>query len=360
MAESVAVALSGGVDSAVSAALLIEQGWDVIGVTMRLPQPAEALAPGSCCGEIGIRDARRVAESLGIYLLELDCRTFFDYYVVETLCDAYARGETPNPCVRCNRYLKFGYLLDVVRSQGITYLASGHYANVQLTPAGWPVLSKGADAHHDQSYFLYDIAPERLQQLLFPLSKLTKQQVRQIAAQRQLPVAAKPGSQDICFVGEGGYTALLESRRPEALVPGPIEDRAGRVLGQHRGVGRYTLGQREGLGIAAPRPLYVVAINAVRNTLVVAPQEEALIQELSLERVRWLLEDVPPEPVDCGVKPRYRSPELPATVTALPGERALLRFRQAQPPAAPGQSAVFYDGDRVTGGGIIAETRATH
>ncbi len=348
-----AVALSGGVDSAVSAALLLEQGYEVIGVTMRLPQPAEARSPGTCCGEAGIRDARSVAEKLGVAFFELDCRTPFDHYVIEPLCEAYAHGETPNPCVGCNRHLKFGYLMDIVQSWGIPYLASGHYASITCTVEGWPVLSKGTDQRHDQSYFLYDIPVERLQRLLFPLADLTKQQVRQIAEERGLPVAHKPGSQDICFVGKDGYTALLEARRPGALKPGPIIDRAGRTLGEHRGIGRYTLGQREGLGVAAPQPLYVVGIDAARNAVVVAPREEAFIRELTLRDVRWLLEEVPSGTLSCGVKPRYRSPELPAAVTALPEGGATVRFREPQPPAAPGQAAVFYQAGRVLGGGVI-------
>ena len=347
-----AVALSGGVDSAVSAALLLEQGWDVVGLGMLLPKPTTSGAMPDADASPAMTDAARLAELLGIPFTLLDWCEYFDAEIIEPFCAAYARGETPNPCIWCNRRVKFGRLLEEARRQGADYLATGHYTRLELVD-GWPQLFKGADPRQDQSYFLYAVEPEALRSVLFPLGNLTKAQVRQMAAARKLPVADKRGSQDICFVGGNGYTALLAARQPAALEAGDILDRQGRVIGRHRGLGRYTLGQREGLGIAAPQPLYVVQMDAARNILVEAPRAEALIRELELDDVHWLLREPPAGPFRCGVKPRYRSPELPAEVEPRGEGRAVVRFREPQPPAAPGQSAVFYQDGRVLGGGVI-------
>lgn len=348
----VAVAMSGGVDSSVSASLLLEQGYEVIGLGMRLPQPEETLNPGRCCGMQGMADAQHVADLLGIAFYELDCRTAFENQIIAPFCAAYAAGQTPNPCVWCNSIFKFGFLLDIAQSWGASMLASGHYARLEQMPDGWPVLRKGVDDRHDQSYFLFGVPSDRLRRLLFPLGTLHKAKVRQIAQHKGLPVADKPGSQDICFVGSQGYAALLAERQPQALQPGPIYDIAGRVLGRHHGLGRYTLGQREGLGIAAPQPLYVIAIEPDSNSLVVGPKDSATSLDLRLRLVNWLLPDPPEGSLRVNVKTRYHGAEAPAEVTA-EGEGASVRFDAPQPLAAPGQMAVFYEGDRVLGGGVI-------
>lgn len=348
----VAVAMSGGVDSSVSAALLLEQGYDVIGLGMRLPQPEEALIPGHCCGMQGMADAQHVADLLGIAFYELDCRTAFENQIIAPFCEAYAAGQTPNPCVWCNNIFKFGFLLDIAQSWGANLLASGHYARLEQMPDGWPVLRKGADDRHDQSYFLFGVPSDRLRRLLFPLGTLRKSEVRQIAQHKGLPVADKPGSQDICFVGSKGYAALLAERQSRALQPGPIFDIAGQVLGRHHGLGRYTLGQRKGLGIAAPHPLYVIAIESANNSLVVGPKDSATSPDLCLRQVNWLLPQAPEGPLSVNVKTRYHGAEALAKVTA-EGEEARVRFDAPQPLAAPGQMAVFYEGDRVLGGGVI-------
>ncbi|MHB1356504.1 MAG: tRNA 2-thiouridine(34) synthase MnmA [Anaerolineae bacterium] len=352
MKTCVAVAMSGGVDSSVSAALLLDQGYEVIGLGMRLPQPEEVLKPGHCCGMQGMADAQHVADLLGIAFYELDCRTAFEYQVIAPFCAAYAAGQTPNPCVWCNTIFKFGFLLDIAQSWGATMLASGHYARLEQLTDGWPVLRKGLDYRRDQSYFLAGVPVDRLRRLLFPLGALQKDEVRKIALQKGLPVADKPGSQDICFVGPQGYAALLAERQPQALQPGPILDTAGRVLGRHHGLGRYTLGQREGLGIAAPRPLYVIAIEPASNSLVVGPKDTITSADLHSKEVNWLLPTPPEGVLRVNVKTRYHGAEAPATVTT-DGEGASVRFDTPQPLAAPGQTAVFYEGDRVLGGGVI-------
>jgi tRNA-specific 2-thiouridylase len=345
--------MSGGVDSSVSAALLLEHGFEVIGLGMRLPQPEEALKPGHCCGMEGMEDAQRVADVLGIAFYELDCRTAFESLVIEPFCEAYATGQTPNPCIGCNITMKFGILLDIAQSWGATRLASGHYARLELTPDGWPVLRRGLDERHDQSYFLAGVPADRLARALFPLGELHKEEVRQIAHDKGLPVADKPGSQDICFVGSQGYSTLLAQRQPQALQPGPIKDTAGRILGTHHGLGKYTLGQREGLGIAAAQPLYVIAIESATNSLVVGSKDAIKSRDLRLSQVNWLLTAPPTEPIRVGVKTRYHGAEGTAAVAAIEGENASVHFDTPQPLAAPGQMAVFYEGDRVLGGGII-------
>lgn len=352
MKTCVAVAMSGGVDSSVSAALLLEQGYEVIGLGMRLPQPEEALKPGHCCGMQGMADAQHVADLLGIAFYELDCRTAFEHQIIAPFCAAYAAGQTPNPCVWCNTIFKFGFLVDIAQSWGATVLASGHYARLEQAADGSPVLRKGTDMRHDQSYFLAGVPTERMKRLLFPLGMLHKAEVRQIAQSKGLPVADKPGSQDICFVGPQGYAALLAERQPQALQPGPILDTAGRVLGRHHGLGRYTLGQREGLGIAAPRPLYVIGIEPASHSLVVGPKDAITSADLLLRDVNWLLPILPEGALRVNVKTRYHGAEALATVTA-DGEDASVRFDTPQPLAAPGQLAVFYEGDRVLGGGVI-------
>jgi tRNA-uridine 2-sulfurtransferase len=345
--------MSGGVDSSVSAALLIEQGYEVIGLGMRLPQPEEALNPGRCCGMQGMADAQRVADLLGIAFYELDCRTEFEHQIIAPFCAAYATGQTPNPCVWCNNIFKFGFLLDIAQAWGVSMLASGHYARLEMTTEGWPVLRKGLDNRRDQSYFLARVPVDRLRRLLFPLGALQKDEVRKIAQQKGLPVADKPGSQDICFVGSQGYASLLAERQPQALLPGPIFDTDGKILGIHHGLGRYTLGQREGLGIAAPQPLYVIAMNPDSNSLVVGPKGTASSTNLCLREVNWLLPDPPDGQVRVNVKTRYHGTEASAQVS-IDGASASICFDSPQPLAASGQTAVFYEGDRVLGGGVIA------
>jgi tRNA-uridine 2-sulfurtransferase len=359
MSRCVVVAMSGGVDSSVSAAMLRDRGDEVIGVGLRFPDAADDGGAGTCCGMAGMEDARRVAALLDIPFYVLDYRDLFDQEVIAPFCRAYARGETPNPCVLCNIRLKFGRLLDAALAMGADYVATGHYARLEPDPDGGPPrLLKGLDQAHDQSYFLYALTAYQRQHALFPVGELTKSQVRAIAARLGLPVAEKPGSQDICFVGQEGYRALVAAREPGAQQPGPILDDAGRVLGFHRGLAGFTLGQRRGLGIAAKERLYVTALDPARNAVIVGPQAETLTSSVTVDHVNWLIEDVPREPQYMAVKARYRGPTVVAEVRAQ-GEQARVTWATPQPRVAAGQAVVFFHGDRVLGGGIARAASAT-
>lgn len=358
----VVVAMSGGVDSSVAAALLVEQGYDVIGVTMQIWPREDPLAEarrGGCCALGAVEDARRVAQMLGIpyYVLnmrEVFARTVVDYFVAE-----YARGRTPNPCIACNRFVKFSALLQRARELEARYLATGHYARVwHDAERGRYVLARGRDRRKDQSYVLYNLTQEQLGQVLFPLGELTKEEVRRLAAERGLPVAAKPESQEICFIAEEGYGEFVGARAPESARPGPILDRAGRVLGTHRGLAYYTVGQRRGLGLSAPRPLYVLEIDAAQNALIVGPAEEAFSRGLEAGDVNLILMDweelrACAGGVEAEVQIRYRSAARPAVVQAVGEGRVAVRFATPQRAVTPGQAAVFYRGDLVLGGGVI-------
>ncbi|MFH1086810.1 MAG: tRNA 2-thiouridine(34) synthase MnmA, partial [Chloroflexota bacterium] len=306
MSRCVVVAMSGGVDSSVAAALLRERGDDVMGIGLRFPAATDPRGLGTCCGMAGMQDARRVASGLGIPFYVLDYRDLFEREVVEPFCRAYARGETPNPCILCNVQLKFGRLLDAALAMGAEYVATGHYARlIPDADTGGLQLLKGSDRERDQSYFLYALTPHQMEHALFPVGELTKPQVRAIAARLGLPVAHKPGSQDICFVGSGGYRAFVAAREPGAWQAGPIMDGAGRVLGQHRGIAGFTLGQRQGLGIAAREPLYVIALDPARNAVIVGPKAETFTSSVALDHVTWLADDPPQEPQHLAVKTRY-------------------------------------------------------
>lgn len=347
----VLVAMSGGVDSSVAAASLYEEGYEVIGVGLRLPETPETGA--ACCGVAGLRDARRVAARIGIPFYTLDYREPFRREIMAPFGRAYGEGRTPNPCIRCNTRLKFGRLLDFARALDAHYLASGHYARVERGENGAPRLRRGVDSRHDQSYFLYALTPQQLVHILFPLGGLTKKQVREIAHRWGLPVANKPSSQDICFVGPEGYRAFLARHYPRALRPGPIVDHEGRELGRHKGIGAYTLGQRRGLGIAAEEPLYVTDIDAKNDTIVVGGKEDTFIRGLVVDRMNWIVDDIATgESRRLMAKTRYRGAETPADVRASP-EGTLVDFPRPHPIAAPGQAAVFYDGDLVVGGGVV-------
>jgi tRNA-specific 2-thiouridylase len=341
----VAVAMSGGVDSSVAAALLAEAGHDVFGITMRLGLADIAGRP--CCGEEEALLARRVCDTLGIRHVVVDIADEFREQVVEPFCDAYAAGLTPNPCVRCNERIKFGALAERVWRLGATSLATGHYARLERDASGaW--LARAADQTKDQSYFLYRIAPETLERLVFPLGELTKAEVRALAAERGLPTAARRDSQEVCFTGD--HAELLAATHPEALAPGPIEDTAGEVLGTHRGIARYTVGQRKGIGLGGPEgPWRVARIDAARNAVVVAPAGEATTAEVTLAEPVWRLGDGAFRAL---AQVRYRARPVATRVEARP-DALSVRFDEPVAPLAPGQSLVLYEGDRVLGGGIV-------
>ncbi|BBK31475.1 tRNA (5-methylaminomethyl-2-thiouridylate)-methyltransferase [Stella humosa] len=356
-ATRVVVAMSGGVDSSVTAGLLKEAGYDTIGVTLQLYDHGQAVAkPGACCAGQDIRDARRVAERLGMPHYVLDFEERFRRAVIDDFADAYVAGETPIPCVRCNQRVKFRDLLDVARDLGADALATGHYVRRSVGPDG-AELRCASDAARDQSYFMFATTPEQLDFLRFPLGDLDKDTTRRHAARLDLAVADKPDSQDICFVPTGGYAAVVERLRPGAVEPGDIVHVDGTVLGRHDGIIRYTVGQRRGLGIGgrsdADDPLYVVRLDAGRHRVIVGPRAALAVDRVEVRDVSWLVAP-PSAALAVGVKLRSAQSPARARVEAAAAGRAVLHLDQPQFGVAPGQAAVFYDGDRVLGGGWIA------
>jgi tRNA-specific 2-thiouridylase len=351
----VVVAMSGGVDSSVTAAMLADQGYDVIGVTLQLYDHGVAIGrPGTCCAGQDIHDARRVADRLGIPHFVLDYEDRFRAQVIDDFADAYLAGETPIPCVRCNQTVKFTDLLGTARDLGADALVTGHYARWRLGDCG-PELHRGADHGRDQSYFLFTTTAEQLAFLRFPLGSLSKDETRALARRHGLPVAAKTDSQDICFVPTGGYARVLEKLRPGTLEPGAIVNLAGEVIGEHGGVANFTVGQRRGLGISADRPLYVIRIEPETARVVVGPFEALLSDRLEVREINWLGECSPPtESVRAQVKLRSTHGPVPATIHPVDADTARVVLDVREAGIAPGQACVFYDEDRLLGGGWIS------
>ncbi|MBF0294558.1 MAG: tRNA 2-thiouridine(34) synthase MnmA [Magnetococcales bacterium] len=352
-----AVAMSGGVDSATAAALLVEQGYEVIGLTMRLWDRGDAdkPAPGrACCATEDLHDARRVAQTLGIPFYVVDLTAQFQEAVVEDFLAALAAGRTPNPCARCNEVLKFHHLLNRARQLGAAFLATGHYARIEEVE-GEPWLMRGLDPGKDQSYFLFATRREDLANIRFPLGAMHKEETRARAVALGLHLARKRESQDLCFLPDGDPHALFVHSGMAALtLPGPIVDEAGRLLGEHRGLGHYTIGQRQGLGIGgAPHPLHVIAIQPQENRLVVGPASALLRESLELAALNWLPRRPLTGPVTVLAQIRYASPPQSALLTPLDGGRARIDFRFPQRAIAAGQACVLYDRDRLLGGGWI-------
>lgn len=350
----IVAAMSGGVDSSVTAALLARAGYEVVGITLQLYDHGEAARKkGACCAGQDIYDARRVAETLGIAHYVLDYESRFRKAVMEDFASAYARGETPIPCVACNERVKFADLFATAKELGADALATGHYVQRLDGPEG-PELHRGADPARDQSYFLFRTAREQLSYLRFPLGGMEKPAVRAIAAELGLPVAEKPDSQDICFVPQGDYADVVERLKPGASVPGEIADLSGRVLGRHEGVIHYTVGQRKGLGLSGNgEPLFVVKLDAERARVIVGPREALAARTILLRDVNWLADVT--DALDCAVKVRSMRPPVPARVTKLENGAASVELLDAEAGVAPGQACVFYarEGTRVLGGGFI-------
>jgi tRNA-specific 2-thiouridylase len=356
----VVVAMSGGVDSSVAAALLAQEGFEVVGVTLQLYDHGAALARrGACCAGRDIHDARRVAETLGIAHYVLDYESRFRAAVIEEFADAYLAGATPVPCIRCNERVKFRDLLATARDLDADCLATGHYVQRTPTPRG-AILRRAADHARDQSYFLFSTTREQLDYLRFPLGNFnSKAEVRAIAARLGLPVAAKPDSQDICFVPDGSYAAVIEKLRPGAAEPGPIVHLDGRVLGRHAGVIHFTVGQRRGLGLGGGEPLFVVRLDPAAHAVVVGPRSALARRTFQLAEVNWLgdarFEAAPAEGWEIEARVRSTRPPAPARLVPEPGGRATVELLAPEEGVAPGQACVFYapDGDRVLGGGWI-------
>jgi tRNA-specific 2-thiouridylase len=360
----VVAAMSGGVDSTVTAALLKRAGYDVIGVTLQLYDHGAAIhKAGACCAGQDIHDARLAAERMGAPHYVLDYESRFREAVMEDFADAYLRGETPIPCIRCNQTVKFRDLLDIARELGAEALATGHYVR-RVMGRGGAELHRAADPSRDQSYFLFATTREQLEFLRFPLGVLPKTQVRAIAAELGLKVAAKPDSQDICFVPEGRYTTIVDKLRPHGALPGDIVHLDGRVLGRHEGITRYTVGQRRGLNVALGEPLFVVRLDADRREVIVGPREALLTRSLSLKEPNWLgdeptLEDAADKEI--AVLARVRSTRAPSPARLMMEDAVpVVRFEQPEEGVSPGQACVLYDpaGSRVLGGGFIAGTTA--
>ncbi len=354
--KRVVLAMSGGVDSSAAAVLLKRQGYDVVGLFMRTGTHGHDQGDTrrdnkkGCCSAVDAGDARRVADALDIPFYALDFEREFSR-VVDYFAAEYARGRTPNPCVVCNTWLKFGQLWAFGQKLGADFIATGHYAQV-ASGADGPALHKGADPDKDQSYVLYGIQREVLPHLLFPVGGYAKAEIRALARDAGLAVADKPDSVEICFVPSGDHTDVVRSRRPEVAAAGVIAERDGTVLGTHDGIDRFTVGQRKGLGVAAGRKRFVLEILPETNTVVVGDPEHLLAGGLVASGVNWLL-DPPAGPLACAAKIRYRHPGTPATVTALPDGGAAVTFAEPQSAVTPGQAVVFYDGPRVLGGGWI-------
>jgi tRNA-specific 2-thiouridylase len=344
--KKVLVAMSGGVDSSVSAALLKDKGCEVAGATMCLGFSA-GTGQKKCCGPKEIDDALRVCTALGMRHYVFDFSEDMEALVIGNFLSEYSRGRTPNPCIECNRHLKFRVLLKKARALGFDYLATGHYAGI-TEQGGSCYLQRPKDRRKDQTYFLYCIAPGDLQQCLFPLADYTKDEVRLLARQHRLPVAEKPESQDICFIPEKGLHAFLEARLPEAI-PGDIVDAGGTVLGRHKGICFYTIGQRQGLGISAHYPLYVTALDADRQRVIVGYKNCLKAAGLVAGGINMLSDDVPQQ---AHAKIRYGHKAQPCSFT-VSGDELTVVFNEPQEAVTPGQSVVLYDGDRVLGGGII-------
>ncbi len=353
----VVVAMSGGVDSSVAAALLVEQGYDVIGMMMRLwSEPGMgAQAPmNRCCTPDQMADARRVASQLDIPFYVVDVQDYFRRTIVQFFIDEHERGRTPNPCIECNRQIRFSYLLDRARALGADYLATGHYARIRHEQGRYRLL-KAIDPAKDQSYVLHVLGQEELAQVLFPLGDYLKEDVRAMAGRLQLPVASKKESMDLCFLGDGDYRRFLREYGAKSHNVGPIIGQEGTVLGQHDGLAYYTIGQRKGLGLSAPEPLYVLQKDVARNALIVGPREQLGQTEIQVRDINWVAGSSPPEPFQASVKIRYRAIGMSGVVYPLGANGARVLFDEFVAGATPGQGAVFFDGDEVVGGGLIGD-----
>jgi tRNA-specific 2-thiouridylase len=348
----VVVAMSGGVDSSVAAALLKQQGYDVIGMMLRLWSEPGKEESNRCCTPDSMAQARRVAAKLDIPFYVIDAKDVFRQTVVQYFLDGYARGETPNPCLVCNRQIRWTFLLDHALALDADYMATGHYVRIRQAEGGYQLL-RAVDRNKDQSYVLHVLTQEKLKHALFPVGEYPKPEIRAIAEKFGLPTASRKDSQDLCFLAGEDYRNFLQRNAAEMLQPGEILTRDGRSVGTHNGLANYTIGQRKGLGLASAVPLYVLGKNSVTNALIVGRQEELGSRELTAREVNWLCGEAPREPFRAEVKIRYTAKEAGAWVTPMNGNQAQVQFEAPQRDITAGQAAVFFQGDVLLGGGII-------
>lgn len=352
MSKRVVVAMSGGVDSSLAAAILKAQGYEVVGITMCFNLGETQRKKPGCCNPQAIEDARSVAHQLGIRHYVVNMQKVLAVCVIKDFCQEYILGRTPNPCVRCNQYIKFGALLKKALSLDADFLATGHYAKIIHAKQGY-WLKKAKDLSKDQSYFLYRLNQHQLRYTKFPLGDYTKVQVRSLSRELGLPVAEKKSSQEICFLPEDDYRKFLQTSVPEDIKPGLIVDQQGRVLGHHKGIAYYTIGQRQGLGIARGYPLYITAIDALSNKIIVGRREEAYKSEFLVKQPHFSQQPIKKK-VAVRVRIRYNHRETRAEVVPFK-HKIKVKFLKPQFAITPGQSAVFYERDKVLGGGIIDE-----
>ncbi|MFN7138670.1 MAG: tRNA 2-thiouridine(34) synthase MnmA [Limisphaerales bacterium] len=354
----VLVGMSGGVDSSATAALLLEQGYDVVGVTLKLwPQDCVNRAEDKCCGPQAVMDARSVCHKLGVPYYLIDEAEEFQQQVINYFAEEYRAGRTPNPCVMCNQKLKFGTLISRAKKLGAQKIATGHFARIERTPEGRFLLKKGRDSRKDQSYFLFSLRQEQLAFSLFPLGEKTKADTREVARECQLKTADKEESMEICFVPDKDYGKFLQQAQLVHKHKGELVDVHGKVLGHHDGIEFYTIGQRKGLGVSSPKPLYVIELDPKTNRVVVGDESFLDNDEFIVERCNWIPFDEPKEPIRATAKIRYNHPGTPATITPLPEGRAHVKLDIPQRAITPGQASVFYDEETVVGGGWITRNK---
>lgn len=355
--KKVMIGMSGGVDSSVAAAVLLQEGYEVYGVTMQIwpdMDEEEKKVEGGCCSLSAVDDARRVANKLGIPYYVMNFKEVFEDKVINYFMDEYQCGRTPNPCIACNRFVKFEALLNKAVSMGMDYVATGHYARVEFdSDSGRYLLKKSVTDKKDQTYALYNLTQEQLKHVLMPIGSYTKEEIRQMAKDLELSVATKPDSQEICFIADDDYVRFLEENRPGTVKPGNFTDAQGNILGQHKGIVHYTIGQRKGLGITFGKPMYVAGIDVLGNNVILGEEDSVFSKELTASDVNFIAFGKLDKPMEVTAKVRYSAKEAEAVVTPLEAGRVKVEFIRPQRAITPGQSVVFYKGDTVVGGGVI-------